>query len=91
MLKHGCTLPNLANTCLHGSTSAKNYPFTDSVKDLFSEDWEDMVARPSIEFTRQAVVNKIHMRKSTKVCKSNNGTLLLLNVSTKAYKTLHKI
>ena len=27
MLKLGCTVPNLANICLHKSTSAKFYPF----------------------------------------------------------------
>ena len=34
MLKLGCTLPNLANICLHKSTDAKFYPFTEGVKDL---------------------------------------------------------
>ena len=29
MLKLGCTLPNLANLCLHKSTDAKLYPFTE--------------------------------------------------------------
>ena len=33
MLKLGCTLPNLAIICLHKSTSAKFYPFTESDKD----------------------------------------------------------
>ena len=32
MLKLGCTLPNLANICLHKSTSAKFYPFTETEK-----------------------------------------------------------
>ena len=30
MLKRGCTLPNLANICLHKSTDSKFYPFTES-------------------------------------------------------------
>ena len=30
MLKLGCTLPKLANICLHRSTKAKFYPFTES-------------------------------------------------------------
>ena len=34
MLKLGCTLPNLANICLHKTTSAKFYPFTETDKDL---------------------------------------------------------
>ena len=33
MLELECTLPNLANTCLHKSTSAKFYPFTETDKD----------------------------------------------------------
>ena len=32
MLKLGCTLPNLANICLHISISAKLYPFTETDK-----------------------------------------------------------
>ena len=35
MLKLGCTLPNLANVCLHKSTDAKFYPFTEGDKDLW--------------------------------------------------------
>ena len=34
MLELGCTLPNLAKICLHKSTSAKFYPFTETGKDL---------------------------------------------------------
>ena len=34
MLKLGCILPNLANICLHKSTDAKLYPFTEGDKDL---------------------------------------------------------
>ena len=34
MFKLGCTLPNLANGCLHKSTDAKLYPFTKADKDL---------------------------------------------------------
>ena len=29
MQKLGCTLPNLANVCLHKSTDSKFYPFTE--------------------------------------------------------------
>ena len=35
MLKLGCTLPNLANNCLHKSTDAKFYPITEGYKDLW--------------------------------------------------------
>ena len=39
MLKLGCTLPNLANICLHKSTDSKLFPFTESDKDLFEKIW----------------------------------------------------
>ena len=53
MLKLGCTLPNLANNCLHKSTSAKFYPFTETDKELLQKIREDMVGGPSIVFTRK--------------------------------------
>ena len=59
MLKLGCTLPNLANICLHKSTSAKIYPFTETDKDLLQTIREDMVGGPSIVSTRKAVVDEI--------------------------------
>ena len=34
LLKLGCTLPNLANLCLHKSTDYKFYPFFSSGSDL---------------------------------------------------------
>ena len=37
MLKLGCTLPKLANICLHKSTDAKFYPFTEADKDLLEK------------------------------------------------------
>ena len=37
MLKLGSTLPNLANICLHKSTDAKFYPFTEGDKDLLKK------------------------------------------------------
>ena len=37
MLKLDCTLPNLANNCLHISTSANFYPFTESEKIRFKK------------------------------------------------------
>ena len=43
MLKLGCTLPNLANICLHKSTGAKFYPFTEGDKDLLEKIREDVV------------------------------------------------
>ena len=37
MLKLGCTLPNIANICLHKNTDAKFYPFTEGDKDLLKK------------------------------------------------------
>ena len=73
MLKLGCTLPSLANICLHKSTSAKCYPFTESDKDLLQKIREDMVGGPSIVFTRKAVVDETFIRKSGNICKSIVG------------------
>ena len=73
MLKLGCTLPNLANICLHKSTDSKFYPLTESDKDLLEKIREDMVGGPSIIFTRKAVVDETFIRKSTKLCRSIIG------------------
>ena len=73
MLKLGCTLPNLATVCLHKSTSAKFYPFTEPDKDLLQKIREDMVSGPSIVFTRKAVVDETFIRNSGKICKSIVG------------------
>ena len=37
MLKRGCTLPSLANICLHKSTYAKFSPFIEKGKDLIEK------------------------------------------------------
>ena len=37
MLKFGCTFPNLANICLHKSTDAKFYPFSEGDKNLLQK------------------------------------------------------
>ena len=73
MLKLGCTLPNLANFCLHKSTNYKFCPFCESDKDLCEKIREDMTGGPSIVFTRKAVVDEIHIRNSSSVCKSIVG------------------
>ena len=73
MLKLGCTLPNLANICLHKSTDAKFYPFTEGDKDLLEQIREDVVGGPSIVSTRKAVVDETFIRKSTNICKSIVG------------------
>ena len=73
MLELGCTLPILANICLHESTSAKFYPFTETDKDLLQKIREDMVGRLSIVFTRKAMVDETFIRNSGKICKSMVG------------------
>ena len=57
MLKLGCTLPNLPNVCLHKSTSAKFYPFTETDKDLLQKVRKDMAGGPSIVFKRKTLVD----------------------------------
>ena len=75
MLKLGCTLPNLANICLHKSTNYKFYPFCESDKDLSEKilRLEDMTGGPSIVFTRKAVVDETYIRNSSNVCNSIVG------------------
>ena len=73
MLKLGYTLPNLANICLHRSTSANFYPFTGTDKDLLQKIREDMVGGPSIVFTRKAVVDETFIRDSGNICTSIVG------------------
>ena len=73
MLKLGCTLPNLVNFCLHKSTSANFYPFTETDKDLLQKIRNYMVGGSSIVFTRKAVVAETFIRKSGNICKSIVG------------------
>ena len=86
MLKLGCTLPNLANICLHKSTKIKFYPFTESDKDLLEKICEDMFGGRSIVFTRKAVVDETFIRKSIR-----KPTLSLFDVSTNAYWIVYKM
>ena len=73
MLKLGCTLPNLANICLHKSSSANFYPFTETDKDLLQKVREDVVGGPFIVFTHKAVVDETFIRDSGNICKSIVG------------------
>ena len=72
-LRFGCTSPNLANICLHKSTDAKFYPFTEGDEDLLQKFREVVVGGPSMVFTRKAVVDESFIRKSTNICKSIVG------------------
>ena len=73
MLKLGCTLPNLANICLHKSINHKFYPFLEGDKDLCEKIREDMTGSPSIVFTRKAVVDQTYIRNSSNICKTMVG------------------
>ena len=73
ILKLGSTSPNLANLCLHKTTEAKFYPFTEGDKDLLEKIREKVVGGPPIVFTRKAVVDETLVRKSTNICKSTVG------------------
>ena len=73
MLTLGCTLPHLANICLHKSADSKFYPFTESDKDLLDKIREDMVGGPSFVSTRKAVVDETFLRKLSNLCKSIVG------------------
>ena len=58
MLKLGCTLPNLANICLHKSTDAKFNRSTEGDTDLLEKNREDVVGGPFIVFTPKANVDE---------------------------------
>ena len=73
MLKLGCTLPNLANICLHKSVDRKFYPFIEADKDLHETIRSEMTGGPSIVFTRKAVVDETFIRRSNNVCKTIVG------------------
>ena len=70
VLKHACTVQILTSICLHSSTSANFYPFTETDEDLLSQDLESMVGVPPKVFTRKIVVDKTHICKSTNGCES---------------------
>ena len=67
MLRLSCTLPNPANTCLHKSTHAKFYPFTEGDKNLLEKNREVVDGGLSFVFTRKAVVDETVIRKSANI------------------------
>ena len=73
MLKFACTLPSLANICLHKTTDSKFYPFTENDKELLEKIRQDTIGGPSIVFTHEAVVDETFIRKSTELCNSIVG------------------
>ena len=73
VLMLGCTLPNLANICLHKSTNRKFYPFIEADKDLHEKIRSEMTGGPSLVFKWKAVVDKTFIRRSNNVCKAILG------------------
>ena len=73
-LKLSCKLPNLAKICLHKSTHANFYPFTERDKNPLEQIREDVGNGPSVVFTRKTVVDGIFIRKSEKNFKSVAGS-----------------
>ena len=69
MLKLDCTLPNLANSCLHKSTDFKSYPFFSNANELLEKIREVMTGGPSIDFKRKSVAIETFVRKSDNQCK----------------------
>ena len=96
MLKLGCTLPNLANICLHKSTDATFNPLTEGDKDLLEKN-----SRSCCWWS----IYRFHMQSScwwnfySKVCKHMQTycwdwcqpTISLLDVSTRAYRSLYAL
>ena len=64
-LKLGGILPNLANICLHKSTTAKYHPFTESDKVFLDKVREDVLGGAPIVLTRKAVLDEAFIRDST--------------------------
>ena len=72
MLKLGCTLPNLANICLHKSTDAKFYPFIDGDKDLLEKfEKTSLMAYLSFLHAKQLLIKLLS--ESLQICKSIVG------------------
>ena len=73
MLKLGCTLPNLANICLHKSTDRNFYPFIEADKDLHEKIRNELTGGPSIVFTRKGAVNKTFIGRSNNIFRAIVG------------------
>ena len=65
-LNLGCTLPKLANTCLHRSTDAKFYKFTVKDKDILEKKLEKMLLVVHLSFLHEnQLLMKLFFQKST--------------------------
>ena len=56
MLKLGCFVPNLANICLHKSTDANFYPFTEADKELLQKFEMWLVVYQSLSHAKQLLM-----------------------------------
>ena len=67
MLKLGCTLPNLANICVHKPTDAKFYTFTDGDENLSWKKIEKMllVVHPSFSHAKQLMMKLLFEKLQT--------------------------
>ena len=73
MRKLGCTLQNLAKICLHKSTTANFYLFTERDKNLLEKTLEHMVGGLSIVYKRRVGVYQTFFWGSTILCKNIVG------------------
>ena len=64
ILKLGCTLPNLARTCLHKSTDTKIFLLMDSFENMLDKIREFDVVGPFLVFIRKTVVDETFITKS---------------------------
>ena len=76
IMKLGCTLPYLANNCLHKPTVARFYSFTKGKKDPLEKIHEDGVGGPSTVCTRKTVVDETLIGRSTIIYKKLLGLML---------------
>ena len=94
MLKLGCTLPNLANICLHKSTDAKFYRLTEADRDLFEKfEMTSLVARLSFLHAKQLLMKLLSESLQTyaNLLLGLMQTTPLLDVSTHAHRSLYAL
>ena len=66
MLKFGCTLPNLANICLHKCTDAKFCPFTEGDKTYWKKfEKMSLVVHPSFSHGKQLLMKFLFEKQQT--------------------------
>ena len=78
ILKLGCTLPKLANICLHKSTDAKIYQLTEGDKDLLQKIRKDFMGGSSIVFKGKTVVDKTSFGNRL-ICANQLSVLMQVN------------